>query len=84
MKCGNISDPPSRSKTTIWCIVELVIMGIVGINCIYGFFDCLALNGILSLIGVIGNGFGVAGLIFVSLALWKRMELLWKLEFYVM
>ena len=72
MECGNISDPPSRSKTTIWCIVELVIMGIVGINCIYGFFDCMALEGMLSLIGLIGNGFGVAGLIFVSLALWKE------------
>ncbi len=51
-------------------------MGIVGINCIYGFFDCLAEGGLLGLIGIIGNGFGVAGLIFVSLALWKRMELL--------
>ena len=72
MECGNISDPPSKSKKTIWCIVELVIMAIVGLNCIYGFFDCMALEGILSLIGLIGNGFGIAGLILVSLGLWKE------------
>ena len=72
MECGNISDPPSRSKRTIWCIVELVIMGIVGLNCLFGFFDCARIGGFLSLLGIIGNGFGIAGLLFVCFALWKE------------
>ena len=74
MECGDVREPPSRSKMTIWCIVELVIMAIVGINCVYGFFDSLQLEGnfIWVLISLIGNGFGVAGLIFVCLALWKE------------
>ena len=72
MECGDIHEPPSRSKVTIWCIVELVIMAILGINCIYGFAENASLKSVWQIIGLIANGFGVAGLIFVILAIWQE------------
>ena len=72
MECGDIHEPPSRSRVTIWCIVELVIMAILGINCIYGFAENAGLNSFWDVIGLIANGFGIAGLILVILAIWQE------------
>ena len=55
-----------------WCIVELVLMAIIGLNCLYGFAEATKMNSLLSIIFLVGNGFGIAGLIFVILGLWKE------------
>ncbi len=72
MECGDIHEPPSRSRVTIWCIVELVIMAFLGINCIYGFAESAGSSGVWAIIGLVANGFGIAGLIFVILAIWME------------
>ena len=72
MECGDIHEPPSRSKVTIWCIVELVLMAIIGINCIYGFAEAMKMEFLWAIIFLVGNGFGIAGLVFVILAIWKE------------
>ena len=72
MECGSIEQPPSRTQVTIWCIVELVVMAILGINCIYGFAENAGLHSIWDIIGLVANGFGIAGLIFVCLGLWQE------------
>ena len=72
MECGDIHEPPSRSKVTVWCIVELVLMAIIGINCIYGFAEAAKMDSLLAIIFLVGNGFGIAGLIFVILGIWKE------------
>ena len=72
VECGNIEEPPSRSKVTVWCIVELVVMAIIGVNCIYGFAENAKLGSLWNILALVGNGFGIAGLIFVILSLWKE------------
>ena len=72
MECGDIHEPPSRSRVTIWCIVELVIMAILGLNCIYGFAESAGAKGVWAIIGLVANGFGIAGLVFVILAIWQE------------
>ena len=44
MERGDIHEPSSKSTVTIWCIVELVIMAILVINCIYGFAENAGIN----------------------------------------
>ena len=73
MECGNIDTPPSRTNITIWGICEFVVMCIIGLLCFFGFFDILRYGsiGVWEIIGLVGNGFGIAGLIFVCLGLWQ-------------
>ena len=79
MECGSISDPPSSSKKTVWCIVEVVAFVIFGINCLYGFLESGRLSSILSFLAYVGNGFGVAGLILICFALWKENPAVMKI-----
>ena len=73
MECGDYHEAPSRAKVTIWCIVELVLMAIIGLNCLYGFAEAARLNNFFyCIILLVGNGFGIAGLIFVILGIWKE------------
>ena len=72
MECGDIHEPPSRTKMTIWCIVEFVIMIFLGINCIYGFAENASLKNFWNVIGLVANGFGIAGLLLVCYAMWAE------------
>ena len=73
LECGSMNQPPSFSNITIWGIITLVIMLIVGIYSILGFIDALKFgNFLFSIVLLIGNGFGVAGLIFAILAIVQR------------
>ena len=72
MECGDLHEPPSRSKVTIWCIVELVLMAIIGLNCLFGFFEAVNMEFFWNIIFLVGNGFGIAGLLFVIFGLWKE------------
>lgn len=73
VECGNIDTPPSKANITIWGIVELILMVIIGLLCFFGFFDILRYSDInvWSIINLIGNGFGIAGLVFIILGLWQ-------------
>ena len=71
IQCGSIDTPPSRSNITIWGIVELVIMFVIGILCLIDFFNLFSTEiGVRSIISIVGDGFGIAGLVFIILALW--------------
>ena len=72
MECGDYHEAPSRAKVTIWCIVELVLMAIIGLNCLYGFAEAVKMDHLFTIIFLVGNGFGIAGLIFVILGIWKE------------
>ena len=72
MECGDYHEAPSRAKVTVWCIVELVLMAIIGLNCLYGFAEATRMQNLYSIIFLVGNGFGIAGLIFVILGIWKE------------
>ena len=71
VECGSIDTPPSRSNMTIWGIVELVVMCIIGLSCAGNVIDILNYGtiGTWAIISLIGSGFGVAGLVFVILGL---------------
>ena len=70
VECGNIYTPPSRSNMTIWGIVELVVMVLIGVSCLLNVLHTLGSHiDTLSIIWFVGNGFGVAGLVFVILGL---------------
>lgn len=73
MDCGNMETPPSRGNVTIWGIVEIVVLAIVGLLCLFNFFDILRFGhlGVWEIVGLVGNGLGVAGLIFVALGLFQ-------------
>ena len=72
VECGDYKEPPSRAKITVWCIVELILMAVIGLNCLYGFFEAFDMQFIQSIIFLVGNGFGIAGLGFVIFGLWKE------------
>ena len=69
VECGSMDQPPSVQNITIWGIVTFVIMAVLGISSIYGVMEALNFGSFWSIIGLIGSGFGVAGLIFVILAI---------------
>ena len=70
VECGNIYTPPSRSNMTIWGIVELVVMVLIGVSCLLNVLDALHYKmNLWTIIWFVGNGFGVAGLVFVILGL---------------
>ena len=79
VECGTINEPPSFSHITVWGIITMIIMAVVGIESIYGAIDAINFkDSLLSLLLLIGSGFGVAGLIFAGLALWKSSPPLMK------
>ena len=69
VECGTIDQPPSVQNLTIWGIVTFVIMAVLGISSIYGVMEALKFGSFWSIIGLVGSGFGVAGLIFVILSI---------------
>lgn len=43
--CGDLDRPPSRQNMSLFAIIELVVMGVVGILCLIGLIDFIkALN----------------------------------------
>lgn len=73
VECGNMETPPSRSNMTIWGIVELIVMGVIGLTCLFNLFDYVnrGIGGVWSIIGLVGNGLGLAGLVFICLGLYQ-------------
>ena len=70
VECGNIDTPPSRSNMTIWGIVEFIIMIFIGVSCALNVINALGYSmSFWGIIWFVGNGFGVAGLVFVILGL---------------
>lgn len=72
VECGTIDQPPNIHNLTIWGIVTFVIMLVLGVGSIYGVMDSLRMNDFWAIIGIVGNGFGVAGLIFVLLSIFQN------------
>ena len=72
VECGSMDQPPSIQNLTIWGIVTFVIMAVLGISSIYGVMEALNFPSFWSIIGLIGSGFGVAGLIFVVLSIFQN------------
>ena len=71
IECGNIETPPSRTSITIWGLVEFIIMCIIGIFCLIDFFNVFYTDiTVRSIIAIVGDAFGIAGLVFVILGLW--------------
>ena len=79
MECGDYHQPPSIKKLTIWGIVELVLLGLLLINCIYGFVENSSLNSIWNFNGLVANGFEIAGIIFILISIWKEKGSFMKL-----
>ena len=74
VECGSISEPPSFQNLTIWGIVTLVIMVILGIDSIYGASWALHFDHfIYSTLILVGSCFGIAGLVLVLLSLFQRI-----------
>ena len=70
VECGSISEPPNFQNLTIWGIVTLVIMVIVGVDSIYGLQWAFHFSdGLYSVLGLIASGCGVAGLVLVILSI---------------
>ena len=70
VECGSYSEPPNFQNLTVWGIVTLVIMAILGLDSIYGASWAIKFDDTLySVLILIGSGFGIAGLILVILSL---------------
>ena len=73
VECGSYKEPPNFQNLTIWGIVTLVIMVILGIDSIYGAIWSLGFGDALySILVLIGSCFGIAGLILVILSLVQK------------
>ena len=71
IECGNIDTPPSRSNITVWGLVEFIVMCIIGIFCLIDFFNVFYTQiTVRSIIAIVGDAFGIAGLVFIILGLW--------------
>ena len=71
IECGDIDTPPSRQSITIWGLVEFIIMCIIGIFCLIDFFNVFYTEiTVRSIIAIVGDAFGIAGLVFIILGLW--------------
>ena len=76
VECGSMSEPPSFQHITIWGIVTLVIMVILGFDSIYGVSWAIKFDHhIYSILILIGSVLGVAGLVLVFLSLFQRNPL---------
>ena len=79
VECGSMDQPPSIQNLTIWGIVTFVIMAVLGISSIYGVMEALKFGSFWSIIGLVGSGFGVAGLIFVLLSIFQNNSVYMKI-----
>ena len=70
VECGSMNQLPSFSNITVWGIIIFIIMFVVGANSVFGVIHALDFkDSLLSILILIGSGFGVAGLIFAILAI---------------
>ena len=70
VECGTIDQPPSFTNITIWGIITFIIMLVLGISSLMGVIEgCHFNNSFYSILLLVASGFGVAGLIFVILAI---------------
>ena len=73
VECGSFREPPNFQNLTIWGIITLVIMLILGIDSICGAIWSLGFHDSLySLLVLIGSCFGIAGLVLVVLSLIQK------------
>ena len=72
VECGTMDQPPDINNITIWGIIIFIIMGILGLMSIGGVIESVNNFNFFAIIALIGSGFGVAGLIFVILALYQK------------
>ena len=73
VECGTASEPPNFSNLTVWGIVTLVIMAILGIDSIYGAMWAIDFqNTLYSILILVGSCFGIAGLVLVILSLVQK------------
>ena len=67
---GSYTEPPNFQNLTVWGIVTLVIMAILGLDSIYGASWAIKFDDTLySILILVGSGFGIAGLVLVILSL---------------
>ena len=73
--CGDIDRPPSRSNNSLFAIIELVIMGVVGVLCLVDLVRLIQYMGdhkdwdVIEILRVIEYGLIVAGLVLVIIGL---------------
>ena len=73
--CGDIDRPPSRSNNSLFAIIELVIMGVVGIICLVDLFRLIQYMGdhkdwdVIEILRVIEYGLIVAGLVLIIIGI---------------
>ena len=70
--CGNIDSPPSRANMSLFAIVELVIMGVVGVLCLvdlYYLINNLKNWDVIEILRVVEYGLIVAGLCLIIIGL---------------
>ena len=73
VECGSYSEPPNFQNLTVWGIVTLVIMAILGLDSIYGALWAIKFDDTLySILILVGSGFGIAGLVLVILSLVQK------------
>ena len=70
VECGSMNQLPSFSNITIWGIVIFIIMLVVGIDSVNGVIYALHFkDSLISILILVGCGFGVAGLVFAIIAI---------------
>ena len=73
VECGAYNEPPNFQNLTVWGIVTLVIMLILGIDSIIGVTWALGFSDLLySILILVGSGLGVAGLVLVILSIVQK------------
>ena len=73
VECGSIDQPPSFKNITIWGIVTLVIMVLLGVDSTIGFINGIKNNdGFYYFFLLIGSAFGIIGLILAVISIIAR------------
>ena len=73
--CGDIDRPPSRSNNSLFAIVELVIMGVVGVLCLVDLVRLIQWMGdhkdwdVIEILRIIEYGLIVAGLVLIIIGI---------------
>ena len=73
--CGDIDRPPSRSNNSLFAIIELVIMGVVGVLCLVDLVRLIQYMGdhkdwdVIEILRVIEYGLIVAGLVLIIIGI---------------
>ena len=73
--CGDIDRPPSRSNNSLFAIIELVIMGVVGVLCLVDLVRLIQWMGdhkdwdVIEILRIIEYGLIVAGLVLIIIGI---------------